>query len=57
MADRETTPREISEIALDDVSGGPTEELFGAYHFTASSGKMRIGGPEVKSMERVFDDE
>lgn len=32
MTDRKT-PESLTDDALDGVSGGPTEELFGAYNF------------------------
>lgn len=33
-------PEDVSDAALDAVSGGPTEELFGAYNFAvAADGK------------------
>ena len=32
MPDKKT-PEALDDTALDQISGGPTEELFGAYHF------------------------
>ena len=35
MTDRKKheTPEDLTDATLDGISGGPTEELFGNYHF------------------------
>ncbi len=39
-------PESIDDATLDDISGGPTEELFGAYNFNVSGSSGFIGETE-----------
>ncbi len=40
------TPEALDDTTLDDISGGPTEELFGAYNFSVSDSTGYVGETE-----------
>ena len=48
------TPQPIEETALDDISGGPTEELFGAYNVLGTAGKTKGPGRLTQPMTRYI---
>ena len=43
---RKDQPESIDDATLDDISGGPTEELFGAYNFKLLGSAEFIGETE-----------